>query len=200
MEGFQIDSLPQTINRGIRFILKNSFLHVEAEHCLNSKGGSSKRSLSAPPGIIQAPLRGTTLMVRNIPTKICQRLFLELICGVFDDGMIDFLYLPLDFKSGKSLGYAFVNFVSEEGLNAFHKEFSGKRLCRSSSKELAITLAKMQGFEKNYNLFKTSSVMTYAPPEFRPMIKCESCGSLRPLSAEGAAYSVICSSVSCVRQ
>ena len=192
MEGFHIDFLPQSIHRGIRFILKNSFLHALPGSASVGEGSRSscRRTLSAPPVIADAhlatcPIR--TLMVRNIPTKMCQRSFLQRVSQTFDVSLIDFFYLPLDFKSGKSLGYAFVNLVTSVALVEFKTQFSGLKLCSGSAKALAISPAKIQGLERNYNLFKTSSVMTYAPTEYRPMIKCRSCGFLRALSGESVA-------------
>lgn len=196
--GYPIDYIPEAIDRGIRFILKNTFIHFVTEgKQFPARETASRRTLSAPPSTGYSELSGSTLMVKNIPTRFSQETFLKSIEVRFDITRIDFFYLPLDFKSGKSLGYAFVNFVSSEALNDFYRKFSRVKLCSSSSKCLALTLAKIQGLDNNYNLFKTSSVMTYAPPEFRPMIQCSSCGILRPLSSDGEDTSVFCSSQSC---
>ena len=122
---------------------------------------------------------------------------LECIGGAFDICQIDFYYLPIDFKSGKNLGYAFVNFVSPAALSEFVSLFEQKSLTPTSSKVLSITLAKIQGFTKNFNLFKTSAVMTHAPPQFRPMIKCSVCGELSPLASpmDECVSEVLCKSM-----
>ena len=181
MEGFAFLSIPQTIHNGLRVLLKNSFIHTEqVTEALDVPGSASRRSHSAPPRVTSCEARSgpTTLMVRNIPTKFTQGSLLENVKASYDTALIDFFYLPIDFKSYKNLGYAFINFVSHEALCLFNDQFTNKRLSPNSGKMLALSAAKIQGLEKNYNLFKSSSVMTYAPVEFRPMVKCRSCGQL----------------------
>lgn len=183
MEGLQLIS---TIHHGLRILFKNSFIHAESEDQSNRRS-SATRSRSAPPEISSSgEITGeTTLMVRNIPTKLSQTTFLERIGDSFDVLSIDFYYLPIDFKSGKNLGYCFVNFSTPSALKEFMRTFDGVKLVDASPKTLSIAPAKIQGKEKNYNLFKTSSVMTWARPEFRPMMKCQKCAKLCPLSNQG---------------
>ncbi|KAF1985918.1 RNA recognition motif 2, partial [Aulographum hederae CBS 113979] len=58
-----------------------------------------------------------TLMLRNIPKSANVT---ELIHGLnhFIPGKFDFVYLRIDFKSGKNLGYAFVNLTNTDALLA----------------------------------------------------------------------------------
>lgn len=191
MEGCEYLSLSNSICSGLRVLLKNSFLHavVEFPEELDAKG-SCLRSRSSPARLAnyeKPPPGESTLMIRNIPTKFTQASLLSEFHKDFDTSCIDFFYLPIDFKSEKNLGYAFVNFVSNTALNCFLSVFQRARLSANSSKVLALSLAKVQGLERNYNLFKTSSVMTHAPAHFRPMMKCESCGELMPMSSTGVS-------------
>lgn len=191
MEGFELSSISKSIHHGLRVLLKNSFIHTEAVWDEPSATSASKRSRSAPPYVASSEFapKPTTLMLRNIPTKFTQITLMNVLSNSFDMSPVDFFYLPIDFKSGKNLGYAFINFESNDSYTEFLERFSGQRLSPQSTKVLSLTPAKIQGLDKNYNLFKTSSVMTYAPPEFRPMTKCSKCALLRPMLGDNA---VIC--------
>lgn len=202
----EVFSLPNTIHEGFRLLLKNSFIHcIESD---SNSSGSKKRSSSCPAAphtssqefqCISKLLDGTTAMVRNIPAKFTQALFLGSLREAFDTSVIDFLYLPVDFGTRKSLGYCFINFDTNDSLNRFFKVFEGHKLSPNSQKTLAITSAKVQGFEKNYNLFKASSVMTMAPLEYRPVVRCPTCTRLHPLSTKAASSEsiyIVCQSCS----
>ena len=202
----EVFSLPNTIHQGFRLLLKNSFIHCIEDGSTGSK--SKRRSSSCPAAphesvhqgvVFSKALNGTTAMVRNIPAKFTQALFLSSLRSSFNTGVIDFLYLPVDFGTRKSLGYCFINFDSNDSLNRFFMTFEGHQLSPNSPKTLAITSAKVQGFEKNYNLFKASSVMTMAPMEYRPMVRCPTCTRLHPLSSQAAASEslyIVCHSCS----
>lgn len=183
---FEILSIPGTIERGIRVLFKNSFLHAESIHADPGRTTSSIRCRSAP--AVSNPHESevsndTTLMIRNVPSRFTQQTMLSHISERFSLDAIDFFYLPVDFRTGKSLGYCFVNFVSGSALEAFLEAFQGLKLSATSAKTLSIDRAKVQGLDRNCNLFKTSSVMVVAPLEFRPMIQCSECKRLVPLSS-----------------
>jgi len=202
----EVFSLPNTIHQGFRLLLKNSFIHCIAND--HGRVGSKRRSSSCPPAPhvavqetsdIRKALQGTTAMVRNIPAKFTQALFLNRLEELFETSVVDFLYLPVDFGTRKSLGYCFINFDTNDSLNRFFSIFEGLQLSPNSPKTLAITPAKVQGFEKNYNLFKASSVMTLAPLEYRPMVRCPTCSKLHPLSSRAATSDsiyIVCHSCS----
>jgi hypothetical protein len=190
----EVFSLPTAINQGLRLFLKNSFIHCIDQS--DSLSGSKKRSLSCPAAPHSAcadvqsrtkSLTGTTAMVRNIPAKFTQAMFMKSVAESFDAAVIDFFYLPVDFGTRKSLGYCFINFNTNDSLNDFFDVFEGHQLSPNSPKLLAITSAKVQGFEKNYNLFRASSVMTLAPLEYRPMVRCPHCKVLHPLLSRAAS-------------
>ena len=204
METFELLSWPHTIHRGLRILLKNSFLHAEGLESVFSHKSSSRRH-SAPPvsrGHQEFPKTEnsdtrTTLMIRNIPSRFSQQSFLTCISDKFNLTQVNFFYLPVDFKTGKSLGYSFINFESPEALSTFMAIFQGAKLNSNSTKLLSIDHAKIQGYEKNYNVFRTSSVMIVAPCEFRPMIKCPSCKSLAPLSNSDKTPTIVTVSCEC---
>lgn len=194
----EVFSLPTTIHQGIRFLLKNSFIHFTDDSIPVKR--SMRRSSSCPAlthsdnhsvNEVLTILAGTTAMVRNIPAKFSQSLFMKTLSERFDISCIDFLYLPVDFGTRKSLGYCFINLDSNISLNRFFRIFQGHQLSPASAKTLSITSAKVQGFERNYNLFKASSVMTLAPLEYRPMVRCPKCTALHPLSSKAASSEAV---------
>ena len=149
MDTFEAFQISATIHRGLRVILKNSFIHTEANE------DTVLRAQSAPPAMTRASLAEksvstefadkTTLMIRNIPTRFTQESLLELFSCEFPLCHVDFFYLPMDFKSGKNLGYCFVNFVSSAQMCVFMSQFQTRKLSGNSDKLLSITLAKIQG-------------------------------------------------------
>ena len=207
MEALDILNISGTIHRGLRIVLKNSFLHAECEKIADIDFGV--RCRSAPP-VLRGPVvvsntrdksipqeftDKTTVMIRNIPSRFVPDTLLECVAEDFSLDMINFFYLPMDFKSGKNLGYCFINFVSTQQLLSFWDIFQSRRLNDRSDKLLSISLAKIQGYEKNFSLFKVSAVMTVALPKFRPMVVCSGCGQLSPLATDstgGPGMLVVC--------
>jgi len=62
----------------------------------------------------------------------------------------DFLYLPIDFKTKRNLGYGFVNFTSVEAAHRFFRTFDNTRLERYvTRKVLKVSPAVTQGLEDN---------------------------------------------------
>jgi hypothetical protein len=67
----------------------------------------------------------TTLMMRNIPNRFSRDQLLDLFDEQGFATCYDLVYLPLDFKQGVGLGYAFINFVSNAEAARFQKHFNG---------------------------------------------------------------------------
>jgi len=94
-------------------------------------------------GII--PLALTTLVVRNIPLDCsAQKLMQEWV----PDGSYNLLYVPWDWRVNKSLGYCFMNFVTQEKAIEFWNRWHSARLrCHTGSANLDVALAARQGYE-----------------------------------------------------
>ncbi|XP_024932718.3 protein MEI2-like 1 [Ziziphus jujuba] len=113
----------------------------------------------------------TTLMIRNIPSKYTRQMVLDFLdhhCMMenrkvaaaqkLDDAAeeddhhhqnlsaFDFLYLPMDFKSGLNKGYAFVNFTKAEAAWKFYDTKNNQTWDHfQSSKIREIARARLQG-------------------------------------------------------
>ncbi|CAL1362251.1 unnamed protein product [Linum trigynum] len=86
----------------------------------------------------------------------------------------DFLYLPMDFRTGANLGYAFVNFTSAVAAARFEQSFSNYKWnsSASNSKICKITPAEIQGKDGLVSHFKNSKFRCkfdyYLPVVFSP--------------------------------
>ena len=88
----------------------------------------------------------TTLVVMNIPTKMTQERLKELVSGDDFSDKFDFLYLPIDWKTGGALGYAFINLKEAADVLPFYERFHGFLLPHSNSTKIwQVRYARMQG-------------------------------------------------------
>jgi len=112
----------------------------------------------------------TTVMMRNIPSRYTvEELVSEMITMNFKD-RFDYLYLPMDFKTKRNKGYAFINFVSAQDAVQFHADFHGVQLPKyGTQKTLQIARAETQGLEANLNAAQRDKPRI-TNPWFRPMV------------------------------
>jgi RNA recognition motif-containing protein len=118
----------------------------------------------------------TTLHVRNLPCYFTRDWFLELVNAQGLSGQYDFVYLPMDFNTRQSIGYAFVNFCSVESALLFRDAMNGYRTWPiHSNKVCSVQWSQTQGFDKNIKLVRRSDVMRKSgvPDEFRPTVLVE---------------------------
>jgi len=135
------------------------------------------RSLSehAPHMMGEAPWTGpyTTVMLRNLPNNYSRTMLLKLIDIEGFGGQYDFIYLPMDFKSHASLGYAFVNLVEPEQATAFFETFEGfHRWVVPSQKVCSVNWSHpYQGLESHIDRYRNSPVMHEdVPDDYKPMV------------------------------
>ncbi len=68
----------------------------------------------------------TTVIVMNVPTKLTQQRFIDMLSGEIAGGF-DFVYLPVDFhQPACALGYAFVNCTTIDSVAKVYSSYHGK--------------------------------------------------------------------------
>jgi len=137
-----------------------------AQKTMQSRVGTSGQRIVAKPEESQE----LTFMVRNIPNLYTPTMLLEEFAEWRQ--YIDFYYMPIDFKNGGNLGYAFVNFHNVAAAKAFQEKYDGVslRLFPEFNKVLAVSIARVQGRHANTERFRNSSVMGVLQESFRPMV------------------------------
>jgi hypothetical protein len=113
----------------------------------------------------------TSLMVRNIPNKYTQQMLLsEFTENGHGPGIIDFFYLPIDFKNRCNRGYAFINFVDYGDILLFHRQYYGKHWRTFNSDKICdITYARIQGKGAMLKRFENSALME-KDDEYKPLV------------------------------
>ncbi|CAN0892455.1 Protein MEI2-like 6 [Linum grandiflorum] len=153
---------------------------------------SSPNLLPPPPPISSsdvAPMKKedgapTSLMIRNIPNYFQRNQmlgYLDRHCAAENSaagagGVLseyDFFYLPMDFKTGSNLGYAFVNFTTAVAASRFRRAFDDYAWQAGSSRKICrIAAATIQGKEALLANFNRSSFRRhcndYLPAVFTP--------------------------------
>jgi hypothetical protein len=87
-------------------------------------------------------------------------------------GLYDFVYLPMDFKTKSSIGYAFANFRSSAAALSFYASMDGYSQWPIRSKKVcSVQWSSTQGLEANVRLILKSGVMRKkCPDEFKPSV------------------------------
>jgi RNA recognition motif-containing protein len=117
----------------------------------------------------------TTVMLKNIPNDYSRVMLLNLLNDSGFDAKYDFVYLPVDFRSGSAFGYAFINLISPEETENFRAHFEGFRNWVLPSKKIArVTWSRpSQGLAMNMERYRNSSVMHEdVPDQYKPIVFC----------------------------
>jgi len=119
----------------------------------------------------------TTVMLRNIPNKYTQALLAERLHSDGYWGMMDFLYLPMDFRQKVNAGYAFISFRTAEAAVRFTADYHLARCLDklpgfNSQKICEVAPARFQGRTANIERLRSSSVMSRLTqtPDWLPML------------------------------
>jgi len=115
----------------------------------------------------------TTVMLRNLPNNYSRAMLLKLLDTEGFTAEYNFVYLPMDFKSHASLGYAFVNLVDPKVAARFWEVFGGfSRWVVPSQKVCSVSWSHpYQGLEAHIERYRNSPVMHEdVPDEYKPMV------------------------------
>jgi hypothetical protein len=184
---------------GEQLVVKHGFLHAQP----HAPSGAKRRNKSCPPELPDVKpeepkfrkisfsttdsndleCHVTTVMVRNIPTRFTSVSLLSVLDEAGFMGTYSFFYLPMDFRTGKNMGYCFINFLTPDLARLFANIFHGTRLgVTTSHKVLQVTASKRQGLKENVALFKGSDLLNSCSlPFFKPFVLVG--GELLPLCA-----------------
>merc|ERR1712048_591454 len=136
--------------------------------------GSKRNKASGP-----SPSRGCTidraackqvrtLMVRNIPARYTQDMLLK---EWPNNGMYDFLYLPICINRKRNASFAFINFVSTEAALQFHAQWQKQRLEHyTARKPLDISPADVQGRDENLLQIMRNKTFRIRNIHFQPAV------------------------------
>lgn len=111
-------------------------------------------------------------MLRDLPRSITRKALADVLNADFS-GQYDFIYLPLDFQRSSPLGYAFVNFISNEAALSAMAHFHGFTQWNSQNDTpcIAVWSAPHQGLEAHIERYRNSPVMHPAVPDkFKPLL------------------------------
>jgi len=117
-----------------------------------------------------------TFMVRYLPRHYTPASLMQEV-QVFLPA-IDFFYLPTDFESQKSLGYAFFNFNDKDAATRFEEFWLASGISQvlpepgeaPIENPVLIQPSRVQGFAANVERIRTSSVMKGLPAYLKPII------------------------------
>eukprot|EP00928_Gymnodinium_smaydae_P061180 TRINITY_DN45331_c0_g1_i1.p1 TRINITY_DN45331_c0_g1~~TRINITY_DN45331_c0_g1_i1.p1 ORF type:complete len:429 (+),score=62.64 TRINITY_DN45331_c0_g1_i1:49-1287(+) len=115
----------------------------------------------------------TTVMLRNIPNRYTQSMLLSLLEEHSFANRYDFVYLPMDFRNGVNLGYAFVNLLTHEDAKRLMNRFQGfNSWFLDSAKVCETSWARpIQGLLEHVERYRNSPVMhSSMPDEYKPMV------------------------------
>merc|ERR1712118_617184 len=115
----------------------------------------------------------TTLMLRNIPNDYNFYMLKELIDSFGFRGQYDFLYLPMDFRKGANIGYAFVNGVNLAAAQRIRQAFDGfEDWAIQSAKTCEVSWSfPQQGLAEHAERYRNSPVMHESTPlAYKPRI------------------------------
>merc|ERR1712100_175586 len=137
---------------------RSSFTHSRQ----SSSQGSDVEQAPAKNGQtrVETPTDATSVMMRNLPNSLSQKMLLKLLRDEGFAGCFDFLYLPVDFHSNSGLGYAFVNLSSHEEALRFVGHFTGfSGWTMASSKICKVTWSdSVQGLRAHIERYRNSPV------------------------------------------
>eukprot|EP00927_Polykrikos_kofoidii_P030373 TRINITY_DN26136_c0_g1_i2.p1 TRINITY_DN26136_c0_g1~~TRINITY_DN26136_c0_g1_i2.p1 ORF type:complete len:383 (+),score=48.17 TRINITY_DN26136_c0_g1_i2:106-1254(+) len=149
-----------------------------------------------------APEHRTTVMLRNVPTTFSRDILLELLRNKGFGGLFDFVYLPMDFKTHKSLGYAFVNLLKPDQAVTCWDAFEGYRWEADGDATCTVSWScPYQGYAAHVERYRNSPIMHEDMPDdykpavfeeeqrlpFPPPTKKLKAPRVRPLGEAGAA-------------
>lgn len=114
----------------------------------------------------------TTLVMHNFPESYTRDVVLGMLYEHGFRGLVNFIYLPSNFTTGRCFGYAFVNFVTPHAARSAAELFDGFCAWRVDADTTChVAAAEINGLEANIERFRNSRVMHRSVPDYlRPLL------------------------------
>lgn len=116
---------------------------------------------------------GTSVMLRNLPNNYTRSKLLEMLDNEGFANQYNFVYLPIDFQTEASLGYAFVNMIDSSYVPKLQERLTGFKKWRVPSKKICEVrlCGPWPDLEAHIERYRNSSVMHHTvPEEFKPVL------------------------------
>jgi hypothetical protein len=120
----RVDAKPYICAAERRGSVQLPVTHNAAE-CVQDRRRCASAQLPVTMNEVEGECSQTALMLRNLPECLMRNALFELLRAEGFAGSIDFLYVPIDLKSRKNYGFAFVNLVTPEVAERFRNQMSG---------------------------------------------------------------------------
>lgn len=115
----------------------------------------------------------TTVMLKGLPDTYTRTMLLQLLDAAGFFGRLNFLYLPVDFKRERSLGYALINLVTPSEALRLGRHFEGfSNWCVAGGSMCTVAwCSPQQGLDAHVERYRNSPVMHESmPDEWRPIL------------------------------
>lgn len=139
----------------------------------HSSCGAAEKSGARPELAQQRQAARSTVMLRNLPVGFTRDMLIELLNRHGFARYYDFIYMPINFRTQTTFGYAFVNFVAESHAQRTSEVFEGYRdWCLPSDRICEVTWSDMhQGLSAHIERYRNSPVMHESvPDEYKPLM------------------------------
>jgi hypothetical protein len=116
---------------------------------------------------------GTTVIVRNIPNRFSHSTLAVVLDNNGFSGEYDLIYVPVDFATGVSYGYAFVNLTSAEAVDEFMTCFGGFSDWGGPSKKVCqvVPCDSNESLSERVERYRNLRVMHASVPDaFKPVL------------------------------
>jgi hypothetical protein len=142
---------------------------------LNPEGEQKEKRTRSRKVKVAAPVAQAnelTLMVRHLPLHYTPAALLQEVEAFLPN--IDFFYLPTNFETKNSLGYAFFNFDDKLAAQRFEEFWLASGISEENDpadpEDEIVQVSRVQGWAANVERFRTSSVMKVLPEYLKPRI------------------------------
>lgn len=96
------------------------------------QGRTETKQTSRRKDVTQKTVSASCIILRHLPSELGSTQVRTMLDSDGFAGLYDFLYVPADFATSKSLGYAIVNFISSEHAAAAKESWHGARMGRAN--------------------------------------------------------------------